>query len=78
MEGVIAANLAAVRSRIEAAALAAGRAADSVTLVAVSKTHPPVTVSSVRIECRRRKTTPWAARGLSRPHPAPDRAVANR
>src|ERR1700747_2700497 len=44
MEGVIVANLAAVRSRIEAAALAAGRAADSVTLVAVSKTHPAVSV----------------------------------
>ena len=40
MEGVIAANLAAVRSRIEAAAQAAGRAPDSVGLVAVSKTHP--------------------------------------
>src|SRR6202035_2442856 len=37
---VIAANLAAVRARIEAAAGAAGRAADAVTLVAVSKTHP--------------------------------------
>jgi pyridoxal phosphate enzyme (YggS family) len=37
---VIAANLAAVRARIEAAAQAAGRAADAVTLVAVSKTHP--------------------------------------
>src|SRR2546429_3944647 len=37
---VIAANLAAVRARIEAAATAAGRAADAVTLVAVSKTHP--------------------------------------
>ena len=44
MEGVIAANLAAVRSRIEAAARAAGRAADSVTLVAVSKTHPAASV----------------------------------
>ena len=40
MEGVIAANLAAVRSRIEAAARAVGRAPASVTLVAVSKTHP--------------------------------------
>jgi pyridoxal phosphate enzyme (YggS family) len=40
MEEVIAANLAAVRARIEAAAGAAGRAADAVTLVAVSKTHP--------------------------------------
>ena len=37
---VIAANLAAVRARIEAAAEAAGRAADTVSLVAVSKTHP--------------------------------------
>jgi len=44
MEGVIAANLAAVRSRIEAAARAAGRAADNVTLVAVSKTHPAASV----------------------------------
>ena len=40
MEGVIAANLAVVRSRIEAAARAVGRAPESVTLVAVSKTHP--------------------------------------
>ena len=36
----IAANLAAVRRRIEGAARAAGRPADAVTLVAVSKTHP--------------------------------------
>jgi pyridoxal phosphate enzyme (YggS family) len=34
------ANLAAVRGRIEAAARAAGRPADTVTLVAVSKTQP--------------------------------------
>jgi len=44
MEGVIAANLAAVRQRIEAAADAAGRAPDSVALVAVSKTHPAASV----------------------------------
>ena len=44
MEGVIAANLAAVHSRIEAAAQAAGRAPDSVSLVAVSKTHPAAAV----------------------------------
>ena len=44
MEGVIADNLAIVRSRIEAAARAAGRPAQSVTLVAVSKTHPAATV----------------------------------
>src|ERR1700680_2037410 len=37
---VIAANLAAVRARIEAAAGAAGRATGAVGLVAVSKTHP--------------------------------------
>jgi pyridoxal phosphate enzyme (YggS family) len=36
----IAANLAAVRARIEGAARAAARPADAVTLVAVSKTHP--------------------------------------
>ncbi len=40
MEGVIAANLAAVRSKIAAAARAAGRQGDEVALVAVSKTHP--------------------------------------
>jgi len=40
MEGVIAANLAAVRARIEAAARAAGRSGDAVSLVAVSKTQP--------------------------------------
>ena len=44
MEGVIAANLAAVRGRIEAAARAAGRAPDGVHLVAVSKTHPAASV----------------------------------
>ena len=37
---VVAANLAAVRGRIAAAAQAAGRPTDAVTLVAVSKTHP--------------------------------------
>jgi PLP dependent protein len=40
MEGVIAGNLAAVRERIAAASRAAGRAPATVTLVAVSKTHP--------------------------------------
>ena len=44
MEGDIAANLAAVRSRIEAAARAADRALHGVALVAVSKTHPRETV----------------------------------
>ena len=44
MEGVIAANLAAVRERIAAAARAADRAPESVTLVAVSKTHSAASV----------------------------------
>jgi pyridoxal phosphate enzyme (YggS family) len=42
----IAANLAAVRARIEVAARAAGRPGDAVTLVAVSKTHPADSVRS--------------------------------
>ena len=40
MEESIAANLAAVRGRIEAAARAAGRPPETVSLVAVSKTQP--------------------------------------
>ena len=40
MEEPIAANLATVRGRIAAAARAAGRPEEAVTLVAVSKTHP--------------------------------------
>ncbi|HYT15787.1 MAG TPA: YggS family pyridoxal phosphate-dependent enzyme [Burkholderiales bacterium] len=40
----ITANLQAVRRRIEAAARASGRGADSVRLVAVSKTFPPESV----------------------------------
>ena len=42
----IAANLAAVRARIAAAAQAAGRAPDSVALVAVSKTQPAEMVAA--------------------------------
>jgi len=44
MEGIIAANLAAVRERIAAAAREVGRAPASVRLVAVSKTHPTATI----------------------------------
>ena len=44
MEGIIAANLNAVRERIATAARASGRAPESVTLVAVSKTHPAAAV----------------------------------
>jgi pyridoxal phosphate enzyme (YggS family) len=49
MEGVIAANLAAVWQRIEAAARAAGRVPDSITLVAVSKTHSAARVREALI-----------------------------
>jgi pyridoxal phosphate enzyme (YggS family) len=49
MEGAIAANLAAVRERIEAAARSAGRPLESVSLVAVSKTHPAATVREALI-----------------------------
>ncbi len=42
----VAQRLAQVRARIEAAATAAGRDAADVTLVAVSKTHPPAEVVS--------------------------------
>lgn len=45
MEGVIAANLAAIRDRIAAAARGAGRDGDAVSLVAVSKTHPASSVA---------------------------------
>jgi hypothetical protein len=41
---IVAANLSAVRGRIEAAARAAGRPVDAVSLVAVSKTHPEAAV----------------------------------
>jgi PLP dependent protein len=44
MEGVIAANLAAVYDRIAGAARTAGRPPQSVALVAVSKTHPAANV----------------------------------
>jgi len=49
MEGVIAANLTSVRNRIGTAARAAGRAPDSVTLVAVSKTHSAASVRDALI-----------------------------
>lgn len=42
----IAANLAALHQRIEAAARASGRAPGAVTLVAVSKTHPQAAVEA--------------------------------
>jgi pyridoxal phosphate enzyme (YggS family) len=43
----LAANLAEVRARIDAACTAAGRRADEVTLVAVTKTHPPGDVDAL-------------------------------
>jgi PLP dependent protein len=44
IERIVADNLAAVRTRIEAATRAVGRPAESVSLVAVSKTHPAAAV----------------------------------
>jgi hypothetical protein len=44
----IAANLEHVRTRIAAAAAQAGRAADDITLIAVSKTHPAQAVAAAR------------------------------
>ena len=44
MEGVIAANLAEVRGKIAAAAVAAGRTPASINLVAVTKTHPAAAI----------------------------------
>ena len=49
MEGVIAANLATVRERIAAATRAADRAPESVTLVAVGKTHPAASIREALI-----------------------------
>jgi pyridoxal phosphate enzyme (YggS family) len=43
---MIAANLAHVRQRIEAAAQRAGRSSDQVVLVAVSKTHPMAAIAA--------------------------------
>src|SRR5271170_1231260 len=42
----LAANLETIRQRIKAACERAGRAVDSVTLLAVSKTHPPETIQA--------------------------------
>jgi len=53
MEGVIAANLAAVRERIAAAARAADRPPESVTLVAVGKTHSAASVREALIAGQR-------------------------
>jgi len=41
-------NLNAIRSRITAACQRNGRKEDSVTLLAVTKTHPPETVTQLR------------------------------
>ena len=50
---LIGANLAAVQDRITAAARAAGRPADAVTLVAVSKTHPAAAVRAALLAGQR-------------------------
>jgi PLP dependent protein len=53
MEEAIAANLATVRGRIDAAVRAAGRAAGAVTLVAVGKTHGPEAVRAALLAGQR-------------------------
>ncbi len=53
MEEAVAANLAAVRGRIAAAARAAGRPADAVALVAVSKTQPAEAVRAALLAGQR-------------------------
>jgi pyridoxal phosphate enzyme (YggS family) len=53
MEGVIAANLAAVRERIDDAVRAAGRDGNAVSLVAVSKTHTAAGVRQALIAGQR-------------------------
>jgi pyridoxal phosphate enzyme (YggS family) len=53
MEGVIAANLTTVKSRIAAAAAAGGRPTDAVTLVAVSKTQPAEAVRAALLAGQR-------------------------
>jgi pyridoxal phosphate enzyme (YggS family) len=53
MEEVIAANLAAVRARIDGAAKTAGRALGEVTLVAVGKTHPALEIRAALLAGQR-------------------------
>jgi pyridoxal phosphate enzyme (YggS family) len=53
MEEAIAANLAAVRGKIDASARGAKRAPDAVTLVAVSKTHPAAAVRAALLAGQR-------------------------
>ena len=53
MEEPVAANLAAIRSRVEAAARAAGRPNGAVTLVAVSKTQPAEAVRAALLAGQR-------------------------
>ena len=87
MEEVIAANLAVVRGRIDAAARAAGRASDSVTLVAVGKTHGADAIRAAlaagqRVFGENRVQEalgkfPGAARRFSRSGAASDRPVAD-
>ena len=87
MEGVIAANLAAVRGRIAAAARAAGRPGESVALVAVSKTHSAEAVREALVAGHRvfgenrvqeaQAKYPALRGGLSRPDPSFDRAIAD-
>ena len=82
----IAANLAAVKARIAAAALTAGRPAEAVTLVAVGKTHPAETLRRAlaaghrtfgenRVQEAEAKWPPLRTR-ISRSRPASDRPAS--
>ena len=84
---LVAANLGAVRDRIAGAAREAGRPADAVTLVAVSKTHPQAAVRAALAAGQRvfgenrvqeaLAKFPQLRRRISRSRTASDRAVAD-
>ncbi len=87
MEGVIAANLDAVRARIAAAARAAGRLPSSVALVAVGKTHPTASLRAALVAGHRlfgenrvqeaQPKYPALREAFPRSCPASDRAAPN-
>ena len=64
----IAANLQAVRARIAAACIAAGRPAESVQLLAVSKTRPAASVREAVASGQRAFGENYVSEGLSLIH----------
>ena len=77
----ISANLATVSGRIEAAARAAGRSADAVTLIAVSKTQPADSVRAALAACAARGEAAAGGGGAGGAEPQPassnERLAAN-